>query len=157
MKRLVLIICFSILSSAWTALPAAIAPASSCPPLYAEEEIIHLCNEARASYGISPLAFDWEAARVARHKTEDMMKNNYFGHDSPTFGNFFDMLKNFNILYKDAGENIAVGLSCPRAVVDAWMAQPGHRANILSEAFTHAGVGYSTDSNNHYWVLILLA
>ena len=124
--------------------------------IYVEEEVVSLCNELRIEKGLPPLIHNWEAARVARYKTEDMKTHGYFNHDSPVYGSFFDMLKNFHIPYRTAGENIAMGFATPKAVVDAWMASPNHRKNILSESFTHAGVGYSTDGTVHYWALILL-
>ena len=123
---------------------------------YVEEEIVSLCNELRQEHGLSPFVHNWEIARVARYKTEDMKAYGYFSHDSPVYGSFFDTLKNFHIPYQSAGENIAMGFSTPQAVVDAWMASPNHRKNILSESFTQAGVGHSTDGKVHYWTLILL-
>ena len=123
---------------------------------YVEEEVMALCNKLRQAKGLPPLQHNWEASRVARYKTEDMMAHEYFSHDSPVYGNFFDMLKNFHIPYHAAGENIAMGLASPQSVVDAWMALPDHRKNILSKSFTQGGVGYSTDGISHYWVLILL-
>ena len=123
---------------------------------YAEEEVVSLCNEIRQEYGLPPLIKNWEVARVARYKTEDMKSHGYFSHDSPTYGSFFDMLNNFHIPYRSAGENIAMGFTTPQTVVDAWMASPSHRKNILSPSFTQAGVGYSADGTVHYWALILL-
>ena len=48
-----------------------------------------------------------------------------------------------------AGENIAMGYAAPAAVVAGWMNSEGHRANILSSAYTKIGVGYVADG--HYW------
>jgi len=124
--------------------------------MYVEEEIVALCNALREAHSLPPLTHNWEAARVARYKTEDMKSHIYFSHDSPVYGSFFDMLKNFHVPYQSAGENIAMGFSTPQAVVDAWMASPSHRKNILSESFTEAGVGHSKDGTVHYWTLILL-
>ena len=78
-----------------------------------------------------------------------MQKNNYFDHNSPTYGSPFDMMKKFGISYKSAGENIAQGQRTPEEVVQAWMNSAGHRANILNSGFTHIGVGYVESGN--YW------
>ena len=131
-------------------------PISAEKDIYAEEEILVLCNKLRQSRGLPPFSVNWEIARVARYKTEDMKAHEYFSHDSPMYGSFFDMLKNFHVPYHSAGENIATGIDTPQAVVDAWMASPSHRQNILSKSFNQAGVGYSTDGTAHYWALILL-
>ena len=48
-----------------------------------------------------------------------------------------------------AGENIAWGqgdLSTPRSIVAAWMASPGHRANILNGEYTQIGLGLAPGS-----------
>lgn len=76
-------------------------------------------------------------------------KNNYFSHTSPTYGSPFDMMRDFNVSYKTAGENIAQGQRTPEEVVQAWMNSEGHRKNILSDKFTHIGVGYQ--QNGHHW------
>ena len=60
----------------------------------------------------------------------------YFSHTSPTYGSPFEMMKNFGISYRSAGENIAKGYATPEAVVKGWMNSPGHRANILNKSFT---------------------
>ncbi len=60
-------------------------------------------------------------------KSQDMIDNNYFSHNSPTYGSPFDMLKKFGISYKTAGENIAMGQKTPKEVVNAWMNSEGHR------------------------------
>lgn len=114
-----------------------------------EQEVIRLVNVERTKQGLKELKYDWELARVARYKSEDMRDNNYFSHNSPVYGSPFDMMKNFGINYKAAGENIAKGQSTPEQVVKAWMNSSGHRANILSTKFTHIGVGYA--KNGHIW------
>ncbi len=40
-----------------------------------------------------------------------------------------------------AGENLARGYWSAPGMVDAWLASPGHRANLLDERFTALGVG----------------
>ncbi len=114
-----------------------------------EREVVRLVNLERAKAGLSPLEYDWQLSRVARYKSEDMQKNKYFSHTSPTYGSPFNMMKSFGISYKTAGENIAKGYQTPSAVVDGWMNSKGHRANILNSSFTHIGVGYVASGN--YW------
>ena len=46
----------------------------------------------------------------------------------------------------EVGENIAWGtlsLASPHAIVAAWMASPGHRANILDPSYRQTGIGVS--------------
>ena len=114
-----------------------------------ESEVVHLVNKVRSENGLQALKQDWQLARVARYKSQDMRNLGYFSHTSPTYGSPFEMMKSFGISYRTAGENIAKGYATPHAVVNAWMNSPGHRANILNSAYTHIGVGYVKDGN--YW------
>ncbi|ASN06908.1 CAP domain-containing protein [Virgibacillus necropolis] len=114
-----------------------------------EQQVVELTNNERVERGLNPLKVDVELSKVAREKSRDMSVNNYFSHNSPTYGSPFDMMKSYGIDYRSAGENIARGQTTPEQVVNGWMNSDGHRANILSEKFTHIGVGYVADGN--YW------
>ncbi len=105
-----------------------------------EKELLELINEQRKSYGLSELSFDSELQRVAKAKALDLVKNNYFDHNSPTYGTPFAMMKSFGISYKAAGENLA-GNSTLKGAVNAWMNSEGHRKNILNNAFNYTGIG----------------
>lgn len=112
-----------------------------------EVKVVELTNAERAKYGLSPLEIDNRLMAAAREKSEDMKKNQYFSHTSPTFGSPFDRLKALGISYQSAGENIAKGQKTAEEVVEAWMNSEGHRANILDSNFTHIGVGYVKDGS----------
>lgn len=120
-----------------------------------ENEVIRLVNEQRVKNGLRELQADWELSRVARFKSQDMKDNNYFSHTSPVYGSPFEMIKNFGISYKSAGENIAKGQSTPQAVVNAWMNSSGHRANILNASYTKIGVGYV--ASGKYWTQMFIS
>ncbi len=104
-----------------------------------EKEVFDLINAKRTAAGLSALKVDAELQNVARAKAEDMVKNNYFSHTSPTYGSPFDMMKRFGVSYKTAGENIA-GNSSNTGAVNAWMNSEGHKANILNSSFNYTGV-----------------
>ena len=129
-------------------------PTTDDTVLYDEKEVVRLVNEARAKQGLQPLTYNWELSRVARYKSRDMKDHRYFAHTSPVYGTPFEMMKNFGITYRTAGENIARGQKTPKAVVDAWMNSSGHRANILNPSFTQIGVGYVADGN--YWTQMFI-
>ena len=114
-----------------------------------EQQVVDLTNAERAKNGLPALKVDVNLSKVAREKSSDMQRNNYFSHQSPTYGSPFDMMKKFGITYKSAGENIAMGQKTPSEVVQAWMNSEGHRANILNGSYTHIGVGYV--ANGNYW------
>lgn len=110
-----------------------------------EKEVFNLINQQRTNNGLQDLKVDEELQRVARIKAEDMVANNYFSHTSPTYGSPFDMLKNFKISYKTAGENIAANSSNSGAV-NSWMNSSGHKANILNSNFNYTGIGVVNSS-----------
>jgi uncharacterized YkwD family protein/spore coat assembly protein SafA len=117
-----------------------------------ENQVIKLTNAERTKRGLSPLKADWQLSRVARYKALDMRDRNYFSHTSPTYGSPFNMIKEFGLSYTAAAENIAAGQTTPQAVVNAWMASAGHRANILSPNYNEIGVGYAKGgSYGAYW------
>ena len=110
-----------------------------------EKEVFDLINKQRTNNGLSALKIDSEVQRVARIKAQDMVDNNYFAHESPTYGTPFNMLKSFKISYKTAGENIA-GNSSNSAAVTAWMNSSGHKANILNGNYNYTGIGVVNSS-----------
>ena len=135
--------------AAQTTAPQQAKPAGTAPQQPAaqsvsafEQEVAKLVNEERAKAGLKALELDTKLSEVARAKSQDMKDKGYFSHQSPTYGSPFDMMKQFGITYKAAGENIAKGQQTPEEVMDAWMNSDGHRKNILSANFTHIGVGY---------------
>jgi len=112
-----------------------------------EDEIVRLVNVQRSYHGLGPLLQNWQASRVARYKSEDMILKNYFAHISPTYGSPFVMMESFGLKFSAAAENIAYGQTSAKAVIDSWMNSPGHKANILSKSFTHIGVGAAKKAN----------
>ena len=119
-----------------------------------EQQVIDLTNEKRASRGLKPLNANWELSRVARYKSQDMANNKYFSHTSPTYGSPFNMIKNFGIKYRSAGEKIAYGQRTPAQVVNSWWNSAGHRANMLNANYTDIGVGYV--ANGNYWTQMFI-
>ncbi|WP_082631736.1 SafA/ExsA family spore coat assembly protein [Cytobacillus praedii] len=133
-------------------------PSLSVATTSVEDQVVQLVNQERARYGLNPLKSNWELARVARYKSQDMIDRKYFDHNSPTYGTPFQMMKSFGISYRSAGENIAAGQSIPNEVVQAWMNSEGHRKNILSSTFTEIGVGYvKGGSYGHYWTQMFIS
>ncbi|MED4161620.1 hypothetical protein E2L07_09225 [Halalkalibacterium halodurans] len=105
-----------------------------------EQRMIDLVNEERQKNGLQPLKANLEITKVARVKAQDMIDNNYFDHNSPTYGSPFDMMRQFGIEFRTAGENLA-GNQTVEAAHQALMNSQGHRANILSPNYTEIGVG----------------
>ena len=116
-----------------------------------QNEVVSLVNQQRTSRGLGTLSVDSALTKTATLKSQDMAKNNYFDHTSPTYGSPFDMMKQFGITYRTAGENIAAGQTSPAQVMDGWMNSEGHRANILNSSFTKIGVGVAQNAGGRYY------
>ncbi|MFA5603722.1 MAG: LysM peptidoglycan-binding domain-containing protein [Bacilli bacterium] len=122
-----------------------------------ESEVIRLVNVERNKVGRSPLTTNNQVSNVARLKSQDFIDNNYFSHNSPTYGTPFNMLKSFGISFTAAAENIASGQRTAAEVMKSWMNSSGHRENILSPTYNQIGVGVARDNNgNIYWTQMFI-
>lgn len=104
--------------------------------------VVQLMNAERARNGLQPLVVDADALRAGKAHVEDMAGRNYFNHVSPEGWQPQDRLALTGARgpITALGENIAAGQPSAQAIMDTWMASPGHRANILGQ-FTSVGVG----------------
>ena len=109
-----------------------------------EQNTLDLINEYRVQNGLSELKPFSDLQDVAKLKAEDLVNNEYFSHTSAVLGTPFEMLKDNEVTYKIAGENLA-GSTTPEKAVEAWINSPSHRENILEERFEYTGI-YVIDS-----------
>ncbi|ATW26027.1 CAP domain-containing protein [Candidatus Formimonas warabiya] len=105
-----------------------------------EQKMVDLVNAERTAAGLPALEVDMRLVKTARMKSQDMIDNNYFDHNSPTYGSPFDLMKSQGITYRTAGENLA-GNSSVDGAHKGLMNSSGHRANILNKNYTHIGIG----------------
>ena len=105
-----------------------------------EEKMLELINEARQKKDLAPLQIDYRLVKIAREKCRDMIRNDYFSHQSPTYGSPFNMFKTMGINYYLAGENIA-GAPEVKSAHQELMGSKKHRENILDSNYTHVGLG----------------
>ncbi len=110
-----------------------------------EQKLLELVNKARDEKGLEPLSVDENLMKVARTKAKDMIENNYFSHQSPTYGSPFDMMRQFENTFKSAGENIA-GNKTVEGAFKAWMASDTHKKNILNSGFKVTGIGIESSA-----------
>ncbi len=102
--------------------------------------IILQTNLQRQKNGLGFLGENGTLNSMATIKANDMCKKQYFTHVSPIGIGAGDLADNFGYDYILIGENLALGpFADDVAVVEAWMASPGHRANILNSRFTEIG------------------
>jgi len=100
-----------------------------------------LTNAERTKAGLQTLAQDVGLETIAYRRAKDMFAKQYFEHVSPAGDSASVEADTIGYEYIVIGENIALGnFENDSALVAAWMASPGHRANILNTRFTKIGV-----------------
>lgn len=103
--------------------------------------VIALTNIERAQNNAKPLSENAKLDASAETKVDDMFSKQYFAHESPTGVGPGDIASSSGYAYVLIGENLALGnFGGDQALINAWMASPGHRANILNIRFTDIGV-----------------
>lgn len=103
------------------------------------QDLLTFTNQERSSAGLSPLQLNDELSQAAAGKAEDMMTKNYWAHISPNGTTPWDFITNAGYHYVSAGENLARGYTTSVDVVNAWMASPEHRANVLGKSYQDVG------------------
>lgn len=123
-----------------------ISPGSEDPVV---REFVRLVNAKRLSAGCLKLKWDNRVTAVAREHSRDMVSRHFFSHTNPEGKNPFDRLKESNLLFSAAAENIALGRHTGKEVYDTWLRSSGHRENMLNCRFTRHGVGRRGDRWTH--------
>jgi len=131
--------------------------ASELPSEPLGHQLVHLTNLKRVSQGLPPLKAAPELMAAAQFHSNWMASHNCFDHNCPGEPGWVARIVNAGYVnYGLLGENIAGGQSTANAAVSAWMASPGHRANMLNSGFREAGGGYAYSASTrygHYWTL----
>ena len=111
--------------------------------------VLCLINRVRAQHGESPLLVNAELERAAEEHGGELVADDYFAHVAPNGTTPVDRVRATGYIPGSRvgyviGENLAWGtlsLSTPQSIVAAWVASPGHLANILEAQYRDTGVG----------------
>lgn len=104
------------------------------------EDLLTLTNQERQKVDLVRLVYNNQLAVAAHNKAVDMFTDNYWAHISPTTGRTpWVFIQNAGYTYTYAGENLARGFTTSSDVINAWMASPTHRANVLSSNYQDVG------------------
>lgn len=119
-----------------------------------EAEVLELTNEARAkeqncgSKGTfaptGPLVMEPHLRCAARLHSQYMAANlGTFGHHGVNGSLPKDRVTAAGYAYVTVGENVGVGKTTAREIVDAWLASDGHCRMLMHPDFTELGIGYA--------------
>jgi uncharacterized protein YkwD len=111
--------------------------------------VLCLINRIRAENARAPLTVNPELEQAAEGHCAELIADDYFAHVSPSGETPVDRIRTTGYIPGPSvgyaiGENLAWGtysLSTPQAIVSAWVASPGHLANILEGQYTETGIG----------------
>lgn len=110
-----------------------------------EKEILDKINHIRVSSGLGPLEPNAHLSSIADLRSSDMLSRGYFSHYTPEGTNIFNILQANGVTYRNAGENLAhsrpADIGSADAFMQAWMASPTHRQNILRDVYGMIGIG----------------
>lgn len=123
-----------------------------------QDDIFELTNQERTKNGVPIFLRNQQVEKYAVAKSKDMADNNYFSHQSPTQGYFYDIWKRDNFQYSSGAENIyyTTGYanrdtrSLAQSIVTGWMNSEGHRKNILNPNLKELGVGVADKDGRLY-------
>ncbi|MBI2641152.1 hypothetical protein HYW87_00975 [Candidatus Roizmanbacteria bacterium] len=103
------------------------------------EKLYQLTNEQRTKNNLSPLSFNEDLSEGAKLKAQDMFAKNYWSHYAADGKTPWDFILASGYQYEFAGENLAKNFLFSQGVIDAWMASPSHKENVLREDYTDVG------------------
>jgi uncharacterized protein YkwD len=113
------------------------------------EAVMCLINRVRAEHSLAPLKQSAQLEAAAEDHDAEMLQVDYFAHVAPDGETPVERIRKTGYIASESdgyviGENLAWGtysLATPKAIVEAWVASPGHLANILESRYTETGIG----------------
>ena len=121
------------------ALALAAAPSARASLRPPERTLLAAVNDLRAARGLGALRADRALTRAAESHSRRLLARDVLSH-----GAFASRLAGFGARGPAFGENLAwaVGPSLTSwTIVNAWLASPGHRANLLRPGWRRLGIG----------------
>lgn len=141
-----------ILVVAFVAIYAGPAQVSDVTPA----NIIRLTNEARVANKLPALKTNALLTKAAQAKANDMIRQQYFAHISPSNLTPWSFFKQAGYSYRYAGENLAIDFTNSEDIIKAWLNSPSHRTNLLSSRYTEIGVAVVSGKINGVQSLLVV-
>ena len=104
------------------------------------DEVVRETNATRLSAGLSTLSYNEKLADAARRKAANMLEENYWAHTSPSGKTPWVWFQAAGYNYVVAGENLAKDFASTSRMIEAWMASPTHRDNIVNPKYQEIGI-----------------
>jgi uncharacterized protein YkwD len=117
-----------------------------------EFQLFDITNASRVNHQLSILSWDQHVRETARKHSTDMAVNQYFNHTNLEGQSPFDRMKEDDVSFHLAGENLAYGQFSSIFAHEGLMNSLGHRENILHKDYENLGVGvaFNDESQPYY-------
>ena len=107
-----------------------------------------IISAERAKYNLKPFITNKTVATAARLHSHNMSYWNYLGYINKDGLSPFDRLKNKDLEFEMASENITCVEGSVVDIFKDWMTNPGNRSNILTDYMDNVGIGFNISSSN---------
>lgn len=104
-------------------------------------DVVNLTNSQRIAAGLEPLTLNETLSSAAWSKGMDMINKDYWAHTAPDGTEPWAFFNSLGYRYRYAGENLARDFNNANSAIEAWMASPTHRDNILNPKYKEIGIG----------------
>lgn len=116
---------------------------------------VDLVNAERAALGLAPLVWHDTVAAAAAAHSADMANINVMQHAGSDGSNTGNRLDRVGFRWSSWGETIGAGFNSPGPLVAAWMASPGHRAQLTGD-YQYVGIAMVRSAGGTaYWTLVV--
>ncbi len=122
-----------------------------------EWEILRLTNIERYKVGVVLLTMVDPLQDAAHIRAKEIVKDYRYDHLRPDGSKFSTAIDPSFIKNRTSGENAFQGKLTPSQAIEGWMKSPGHRANILSAAYSYFGAGVHYVSGYKYLIQLFAA
>lgn len=103
-------------------------------------QVFESTNQQRLKQGLLPLKLNKFLVAAAEAKAKHMFSVDYWDHIAPDGTTPWVFIKSEGYRYTVAGENLARDFDTVKPMVEAWMASPSHKANIIHEQYQDTGI-----------------
>lgn len=112
-----------------------------------QDGLLRETNKARRDSGEIDLSSNTRLTKAAQAKANDMVKRNYWSHETPDGKQPWIFIDAQSYSYRTAGENLAYGFSESEEVVRGWLNSASHRDNLLNGGFEQVGFGVAQSND----------
>ncbi len=158
MERRTAILQFGIAATALIANPVA-ALACDVPDDLQKmrRNVVRITNNRRANAGLPALELNANLSRAAQKHACWMADNRTMSHTGAGGSTMDTRITAEGYSWSYVSENVAMGQTDAKMVMQTWMQSPTHRANILDTHGREIGIGWALNGGQSYWAMVLAA